>query len=93
MPRPELPEDCALLRVDPLELSSARQMVAGCREAFAALSLLSSVPTLLVNNRPPAALLLMDEEAQMGVRCATTTGVPLSKPSPYPQEPNPVLPP
>jgi hypothetical protein len=68
-------------------------MVAGCREAFVASSLLSSVPILLVNNRPPAALLLMAEEAQIGVRCATTTGVPLSKPSPYPHEPYPGLPP
>ena len=91
--RPELPEDRVLLRLPSFEPSKARQIVVGCREALVASSPLSSVPALLVSKRPPAALLLMADEAQMGVRCATTTCVPPSKPSPYPHVPNPALPP
>ena len=75
---PELLVERALVRVvDSFEGSRARQSVMGCWEAGGTSLPIWSLLDLLVIKRPPPPLLLMADEAQMGVRCATTMGVPL----------------
>ena len=67
-------------------LDKVRQKTRGC----AAPDMLSETPAsiLLVSKRPPPVALLMDEDAQIGVRGATTIGVP-PEGSPPPSHPEP----
>ena len=75
---------------EPSRVSAAsdtvRQKTLGCAAPVTLLEPPASI--LLVSKRPPPVALLMDDEAQIGVRGATTTGVP-PEDSPPPSHPEP----
>ncbi|HCC65005.1 MAG TPA: hypothetical protein DEP62_07290, partial [Flavobacteriales bacterium] len=75
---------------EPSRVSAAsdtvRQKTLGCVAPVTLLEPPASI--LLVSKRPPPVALLMDDEAQIGVRGATTIGVP-PEDSPPPSHPEP----
>ena len=75
---------------DPSMVSAASDTVRQKTRGCAAPDVYPGTPSslLLVNKRPPPVALLMDDEAQIGVRGATTMGVP-PEGSPPPSHPEP----